>query len=235
MKRSNKIAAMMAAAVMLPATMVAQDEVEASAGADIVSSYYWRGQDLGGISVQPSLGVSYKGLSLSAWGSIGLERTDTKEFDLTLGYTTGGLTVSITDYWFAYSGQENKYFHYGAHSTAHVWEANIGYDFGPLALNWYTNIGGADGVNEDGERAYSSYILLAAPFKLGGLEWTAEVGATPWATSFYGGANGFAVCDVSLKAVKEIKVTDSFSIPVFAKVGFNPAIEAADFTFGISL
>lgn len=235
MKRINILGALMATAIMPPTTVVAQEKVETTVGADIVSGYVWRGQDLGGVSIQPSLGVSYKGLSLSAWGSVGLEKTDTKEFDVTLGYSTGGLTVSVTDYWFAYYGEENKYLHYGAHSTAHVWEANVGYDFGPLSVNWYTNIGGADGVKENGKRAYSSYILLAAPFKLGGAEWTAEMGATPWATTFYGGANGFAVCDISLAATKEVKITESFSLPITVKAGINPATEAAYFTVGISL
>ena len=64
----------------------AQDEVETSIGADIVSQYYWRGQDLGAISLQPTLGIGYKGLSLTAWGSVGISQPeDTKEFDLTLG------------------------------------------------------------------------------------------------------------------------------------------------------
>lgn len=41
--------------------MKAQNKVEASVGADLVSGYIWRGQDLGGVSIQPSLGISYKG------------------------------------------------------------------------------------------------------------------------------------------------------------------------------
>ena len=85
---------------LVPSTMMAQDKVEASVGADLVSGYIWRGQDLGGVSVQPSLGISYKGFSLGAWGSVGFESTDTKEFDLTLGYSIGGFSVSVTDYWF---------------------------------------------------------------------------------------------------------------------------------------
>ena len=83
-----------------PSAMLAQDKVEASVGADLVSGYIWRGQDLGGVSIQPSLGITYKGFSLGAWGSVGFESTDTKEFDLTLGYSTGGFSVSVTDYWF---------------------------------------------------------------------------------------------------------------------------------------
>ena len=80
-----------------PSVMLAQDKVEASVGADLVSGYIWRGQDLGGVSIQPSLGIAYKGFSLGAWGSVGFESTDTKEFDLTLGYSTGGFSVSVTD------------------------------------------------------------------------------------------------------------------------------------------
>ena len=74
-------------------------------------------------------------------------------------------------------------------------------------------------MNKDGDRAYSSYISLAAPFKLAGLDWTAEIGATPWANDFYNvsadpecsGSDGFAVCDISLGASKEIKITDGES------------------------
>jgi len=60
----------------------AQDEVETTISGDIVSSYIWRGQDLGSAAIQPTLGVGYKGLSLSAWGSYGIaDPADTKEFD----------------------------------------------------------------------------------------------------------------------------------------------------------
>lgn len=215
-----------------PAISMAQDKVEASIGADLVSGYIWRGQDLGNVSIQPSASVSYKGFSLSGWGSVGIDKDDTKEFDLTLGYSTGGFSVSVTDYWFNNGPQ---YFHYGAHNTAHVFEAQVGYDFGVLAVNWYTNFAGADGVKANGERAYSSYFSIAAPFKLGGLDWSAEIGATPWETSFYNnGANGFEVSHISLQATKEIKFTDSFSLPVFAQAIWNPATEGAYFVFGLS-
>ena len=214
----------------MPFTAKAQDKVEASAGVDLVSGYVWRGQDLGGVSLQPSASIAYKGFSLGAWGSVGIESSDTKEFDLILGYSTGGFSVSVTDYWF--NGGPG-YFHYGARNTAHVFEGQIGYDFGLLAINWYTNFAGADGVNKEGDRAYSSYLSLVAPFSLGGLDWTAEIGATPWATDFYG-SNGFAVCDVSLGANKEIKITDSFSLPLFVKATWNPRTEGAYFVAGLS-
>ena len=156
MKKSfRKTTFLSALAIAVPAMGMAQDKVEASAGADLVSGYIWRGQDLGGVSIQPTLSVSYKGFSLSAWGTAGIEKEDTKEIDLTLGYATGGFSISVTDYWF--NGGPG-YFHYGSHNTNHTFEAQIGYDFGPLALNWYTNFDGTDGVKNGGNRAYSSYI-----------------------------------------------------------------------------
>ena len=90
----KKGGAWIAVAILSPAVLMAQDKVEASVGADLVSGYIWRGQDLGNVSIQPSLSIAYKGFSLSAWGSVGFEKSDTKEFDLTLGYGIGGFSVS---------------------------------------------------------------------------------------------------------------------------------------------
>ena len=145
--------------------------------------------------------------------------------DLTAAYTVGGFHIGVTDYWF--NSPNDKYFAYKAHETSHVFEGNIGYDFGPLAINWYTNFAGNDGVNKDGDRAYSSYVELAAPFKLASLDWTATVGAVPYRTSFYAKANGFAVTNLGLKACKDIEITNSFSVPVFAGVYANPSTQKA--------
>ena len=211
----------------------AQDEVETTVAADVVSTYVWRGMECGSAAIQPTLGIGYKGLSLSAWGSYGLVDTnDAKEFDLTLAYSTGGFNIGITDYWF--NTPEERYFLYDANKTSHIFEANIGYDFGPAAIQWFTNFAGNDGYNKDGKRAYSSYVELSAPFKLASVDWSATVGAVPYATDFYG-VDGFAVTNVSLKATKDIKVTDSFSIPVFAQVAANPSTEKAYLVFGFTL
>ena len=217
-------------------TAIAQDEIETTISGDIVSSYIWRGQDLGSAAVQPTLGVGYKGLSLTAWGSYGLVNTaDTKEFDLTLAYTTGGFNIGITDYWFSAGlDPDARYFEYDAHGTNHVFEANIGYDFGPLSLQWFTNFAGNDGLNKDGKRAYSSYVEVAVPFRLATVDWTATAGVVPWATTSYG-TSGFAVTNLALKATKEIKVTDTFSIPVFGQVVGNPCSQKAYLVFGFTL
>ena len=221
-------------AMVAPVIMCAQDEIETTIGADIVNQYIWRGQELGDVSVQPTLGIAYKGVSLTAWGSVGLsDKDDTKEFDITAAYTIGGFHIGVTDYWF--NTPNERYFAYEAHKTSHVFEANIGYDFGVASLNWYTNFAGNDGVNKDGKRAYSSYFEASVPFKLAACEWTATIGAVPYATSFYANANGFAVTNVGIKATKDIKINDHFCIPIFAGITANPSTEKAFFIFGLSL
>ena len=215
---------------------LAQERVETTICGDVVSSYIWRGQDLGDVSLQPTLGIGYKGLSLTAWGSVGLsDPSDTKEFDLTLGYAIGGLNIGITDYWFNTGlDSENRYFKYGAHGTNHVFEVNVGYDFGPASLQWYTNFAGNDGMNKDGKRAYSSYVELTVPFKLATVDWTATAGAVPFSTDFYG-TDGFDVTNLALKATKEIKVSESFSVPVFGQVAANPCSKKAYLVIGFTL
>ena len=229
----------MSAQVTTPLPSREGSGVSLSISGDIVSSYIWRGQDLGSAAVQPTLGVGYKGLSLSAWGSYGLVNTaDAKEFDLTLAYTIGGFNIGMTDYWFDRGGldPEGRYFKYDAHGTNHVFEANIGYDFGVASVQWFTNFAGNDGINKDGKRAYSSYAEVVVPFKLSAIDWTATVGAVPFATSFYNGwTSGFAVTNVSLTATKDIKVTDTFSIPVFGQVAGNPCSQKAYLVFGFTL
>lgn len=232
-----KIIATWLLSVAAPFLAKAQDKVEATVGADFVSSYIWRGQEAGGVSIQPRASIAYKGFTLGIWGSTGLDRADIKELDILLSYRTGGFSASVTDYWFnkTSSGAQAKYFHYGAHSNSgsHWFEAQIGYDFDLLTINWYTNFAGVDGTNKDGKRAYSSYFTAASPFTLGGLEWSTEIGIVPWRTNFYG-TNGFAVCSIALGVSKDLHVGNCFTLPLFAKVTWSPRSESAYWVIGVS-
>jgi len=222
--------------LVLSSTALAQEKVETTIKGDFVNEYIWRGQKLGDVAVQPTFGVGYKGLSLTAWGNYGLtNKDDVKEFDLTLGYTIGGLTIGVTDYWFSVGlDPDARYFKYDAHGTNHVFEATVGYDFGPVALAWFTNFAGNDGTNKNGKRAYSSYFEVSVPFRLATVDWSATAGAVPFATTSYG-TSGFAVTNLSLRATKDIRVTDAFSIPIFAQLTGNPCSQKAYVVLGFTL
>lgn len=222
-------------------------KLEATIGADLVSRYIWRGQDYGAVSLQPAISLSYKGLTLEAWGNVGLsEPQDDEEIDLTLRYEHRcGLHAALTDYWMAYgkraldsgdvSDPENRYFSYASHHTNHVFEANIGYDFGLFSIDWFTNFAGDDSRTDNDHRQYSSYMEANIPFSLASCDWTATIGAVPYKTGFYDHAGGFAVVNVSLTAEKSIPVTRKFSLPLFAGVAANPSDRKAYMLFGMTV
>ena len=216
-----------------PVEADASGRAELTLSADVVSQFVWRGTALAHASVQPTLAVSWRGLSVGAWGNVSfVDSSDPREIDLMASYTTGGLSVGVIDYWT--NEPTDHYFRYRAHQTGHVFEAFVAYDFGPLSASWQTNFAGADGLNRSGHRAYSSYIELAAPFSWLTCDWQAAVGAVPWATDYYE-APRFTVTNVSLRVAKNIRITDSFSLPLFVQLTANPECRRAYFVAGFSL
>ena len=209
---------------------IEKEKVSATLGLDLVNQYIWRGQNLGNVSLQPTLAVGYKGLGLTAWGSVGIaDAHDTKELDFTLNYGYKGFNIGITDYWFSVG----HYFQYKNKKTTHIFEGFVGYDFGFLSATWYTYFAGDDSLNKDGKRAYSTYFELAAPFRLGGLDWKASVGMVPWSTTLYGTSH-FAVTNVSLRATKNFEIKKKYQLPVFVGVTTNPNSQKFYLLCGVS-
>lgn len=212
----------------------AQRQVESHLKADIVSNYIWRGKDMGHVSLQPELSVAWKGLSLAAWGSVGLtnHKDDVREIDLTLTYMTGGLSFGIVDYWD--DGSDSRYFYYKLDATGHLFEGFISYDFGPMSASWQTYFAGRDYQADNDKRAYSSYFELSAPFRFATCDWNAKVGLVPWKSNIYE-VDGFNVTNLSLCATKAIQITKSFDLPLFGQVIANPASQHFYFVFGLTL
>lgn len=211
---------------------------------DLVSSYIWRGMYQTGASFQPTLGLSVGGFSFTAWGSTDFdgyqasEGLANKEIDLTAAYTFGnsGLTLSVADLWWAGQGA-NKYFNFRSHETAHHFEAGLAYvlpvEKFPLSIAWYTMFAGQD-KKENGKQNYSSYVELNYPFTVKMVDLNVTCGLSPYkAPQYY--TNGFAVTNVALKGTTVIRITDSFSLPIFAQAIWNPRLEDAHMVFGFTL
>ena len=139
--------------VILFCTAFAQAQ-EVFVTADFVSSYIWRGIDSGNASVQPSLGLNWKGLTVYAWGSTEF-REKNNEIDLSLEYEYKNLTLYANNYFTQTEEEPFKYFNYSSHSTGHTFEAGAGYMLSekfPLSVSWYTTFAGND-YRENGKRA----------------------------------------------------------------------------------
>lgn len=201
--------------------------------ADFVSSYVWRGIDSGNACIQPSLGIQWKGLTAYAWGSTEF-REKNNEIDLSLEYEYKNLTLYANNYFTQTEEEPFKYFNYSSHSTGHTFEIGAGYMVSekfPLSISWYTTFAGND-YRENEKRAWSSYCELSYPFNIKNIEMSLEAGFTPWEGMY---ANKLNIVNIALSATKEIKITPSFSLPVFGKLIANPYEEQFYFVFGISL
>jgi len=212
-----------------------QDKTQVYIATDIVSQYIWRGLDYGGVSIQPSIGITKKGFSLTAYGNVGFDTEQTKTLGLSLGYQGKGLTVMLTDFWysdaFTPDGKfPSKYFGYSAHTTTHIYEALLGYNFKYMSVEWNTIFGGYDYYKSDEGRAYSTYIEIAAPFRISAVDFKAHVGITPW-EGYY--ADGFNVVNTGIKATKTFYISDKLAIPVSTQIIANPYTEQVYMVAGI--
>ena len=215
---------------------------------DLVSSYVWRGMYQTGVSIQPTLGFTIGGFSLTAWGSTDFdgcqasEGRANKEIDLTAAYTFGstGLTLSVADLWWPGQGTGN-YFKFKSHETAHHFEAGLAYTLPvekfPLSIAWYTMFAGQDKKeNARGEmkQNYSSYMEFNYPFNVKTVDLNVTCGIVPYTAPQYN-CNGFAVTNIALKGTTAIRFSDRFSLPVFAQAIWNPRMEDTHLVFGITL
>ncbi len=223
------------AILLFPTKTYAQNRFSVNGKVDFVSDYIWRGADQNsGFSVQPSLTLGYAGFSINVWGSQTLSRwnveTPAKEFDINLSYSLDNFSITVSDYW--WSGVNQPYGHY---KDSHFFEGTLAYRFCesfPLSLSWSTMFAGAD-KNEKGKLQGSTYINASYPISLpADITLTPAIGFTPWKGYYH---NKVAFTDVSLKANKNIKVTDKFSIPVFIQAIATPVYDRTYLVAGFSL
>jgi hypothetical protein len=207
-------------------------------GADMVSSYVWRGYKQAGASIQPTLSASVSGFSLSAWASTDFTSKDgKKEVDFTAAYENGGLRAAVTDYWW---DGESRFSYFGSprgDNNGHYLEAALEYTFPeafPLSVAWNSFLLGKGNKKEDGKNSYSTFIELAYPFSVAGIDMKISTGFTPWESAVYD-TDHFSFTTVALSASKRLGITDSFSLPIFGHIICNPNLKDIHFVFGISL
>ena len=259
MKREMKIWGKMAVVALtaivaeMPANAQTDgNKVESYVDVDLVSHYMWRGQDKGGVSIQPEAYVSWKGLTLKLEGNTGFESSDGQDLDVTLGFECFGFNIGVIDCWESNIDPNNRYFYY-KEKGAHRLEANIGYSWKYGSLQAYTIFWGND-FRISGKRAYSTYVELSVPFKLGGVNWTAAVGGTPFESAgylellenqgisghetygipHYYYAEGPSCVMASIRATKTIDLGFAH-VPVFAELHTNPYMRKATFLCGLTI
>lgn len=203
-------------------------------GADFVNRYVWRGIDFGNsASVQPYIELSAGRFMLGTWASYAISPVDNNltsaigasEHDIYAGYNFGSVSIGVTDYYFPAGSEFFNFDNDGA--GAHIIEPNISFTGGE---SFPIIIYGA--INAYNDPDHSIYLEAGVPFTVGETELEFTIGGTP-SESLY--SSGAAVTNVNLAASREIKITDSFSLPLFAVYILNPYAEQSYLVFGVSL
>ncbi len=189
------------------------DTNKINAGVDFYSNYVWRGTKYGtGPAIQPNLRFPSAWFTIGAWGSF--DFNGYQEADLYFSFSIpAGISLGMTDYY--YPGLE--YFDYSDTTGSHAFEINLGLSKGNLSLNANYILNEADGAGSKGGDKYFEVKYSFESFNL-----FLGVGDGWHSTNNSSGSDKFTICNLGIGASRNIKITDTFSIPVNGQLVFNP-------------
>jgi hypothetical protein len=206
---------------------------EINFGADFVSRYVWRGLDItNSPSLQPTVSLSASNFEIGFWGAYTLfgDKSVSDEIDSWIGYNLendlGAFSFIILDYYFPNTGKKLGNIKNG--EGAHTLEGLVSYS-GPFSFLF--------GVNFYNDQGNNIYFELGYPVESENISLNFFIGFTPgsYDNPQYYGTENFAFINAGVKVAKEIKITDTFSLPVFSTLVINPRTEIAHLVFGITL
>ena len=188
-------------------------------GADVVSSYVWRGTQFGsGAHVQPYMDLGSGNLTGGVWGSFPTSaKGGGNELDLWVSYDFGPLALTVTNYTFPGEG--------GVYADG---EGLFNGDYTELAAS--TSIMGVDLSAGYFTEVEALYVELG--FSTGAVDIAFGYGDDQ-ADGFYAGG-GSGLVNMSFSGSKDIQISDNYALPVFGSFIINPEAETAFLVFGIS-
>ena len=188
-------------------------------GADLVSSYVWRGTQFGsGAHIQPYMDLGSGNFTGGVWGSFPTTANGGgNELDLWVSYDFGPLALTVTNYTFPGEG--------GAYADG---EGLFNGDYTELAAS--TSLGGIDLSAGYFTEVEALYIELGT--SIGAVDIALGYGDDQ-ADAFYAGG-GSGLVNMSFSGSKDIAISESYSLPVFGSFIVNPDAETAFLVFGIS-
>ena len=192
-------------------------------GADLVSSYVWRGTQFGsGAHIQPYMDLGSGNLTGGVWGSFPTSaKGGGNELDLWVSYDFGPLALTITNYTFPGEG--------GAYSEG---EGLFEGDYTELAAS--TSLGGIDISAGYFTEVEALYVEVGT--SVGAIDIALGYGddqSDPLNLGTYAGG-GSGLVNMSFSGSKDIQITDSFALPVFGSFIVNTEAETAFLVFGVS-
>jgi hypothetical protein len=211
-------------------------KVDLSVGADFVNHYVWRGLMMSNSpSIQPSMSVSFRGFSFGSWASYSTSPAEFQEVDLFLSYSIGSFTIGVNDYYNPTDsiGKKDHYFNYSKKSSLHTLEPFISIsEIGGTHFSASASLFAfGNDRNENGKNMYSSYLELSYSTNLKDFGFDLFGGAT-LNKGYY--ADKPTVINLGTSLSKEIKISESFSIPCKGTFIVNPNTQKVYLVFLVS-
>lgn len=188
-------------------------------GADLVSSYVWRGTQFGsGAHIQPYMELGSGNFTAGVWGSFPTSaKGGGNELDLYLGYDFGPVALTVTNYTFPGEG--------GNYTDG---EGLFDGDYTELAAS--TSIMGVDLSAGYFTEVEALYVELG--FSTGAVDIAIGYGDDQGNAWYADGGSG--IVNMSFSGSKDIQISENYSLPVFGSFILNPEAETAFLVFGIS-
>tara|TARA_Y200000002_G_scaffold377985_1_gene384506 strand:- start:1616 stop:2284 length:669 start_codon:yes stop_codon:yes gene_type:complete len=188
-------------------------------GADLVSSYVWRGTQFGsGAHIQPYMDLGSGNLTGGVWGSFPTSaKGGGNELDLWISYDFGPLALTLTNYTFPGDG--------GVYADG---EGLFNGDYTELAAS--TSIMGVDLSAGYFTEVEALYVELG--FSTGAVDIAFGYGDDQGDAFYADGGSG--IVNMSFSGSKDIQISDNYALPVFGSFIINPEAETAFLVFGIS-
>ena len=188
-------------------------------GADLVSSYVWRGTQFGsGAHIQPYMDLGSGNLTGGVWGSFPTSaKGGGNELDLWVSYDFGPLALTLTNYTFPGDG--------GVYADG---EGLFNGDYTELAAS--TSIMGVDLSAGYFTEVEALYVELG--FSTGAVDIAFGYGDDQGDAFYADGGSG--IVNMSFSGSKDIQISDNYALPVFGSFIINPEAETAFLVFGIS-
>jgi len=221
-------------ATMVPGTFaqndtVSSDGIQINGGLDIYTRYVWRGRDYGNSpSLQPWLSFEYKGFSFGAEGEYRVIGPGWQETDLYVAKSFKYLTLTLYDYYSFLDTMPGNLYEFSTGKTGHLFElmATLS-DFSPLPISL---TGSWLFAGSDPDRSLYFEIAWTQALRDGELGFV--FGFTPH-KGYY--APKAAIVNVGVTYLKELKVSDTWNLPVSLALILNPEEKNLYLVAGISL
>jgi hypothetical protein len=233
--------------VTLAGVSAAADEATINTGVDFYSRYVWRGLDVAATpSIQPSFSIAGGGFEFGIWGAYTLsnETSGSDEIDFWLSYTMemeSGVSFQLigTDYYYPNAGID--FFNFndydavindtipdpGAH-TIELGASVTGPASAPITVSGFVNV-----YNDGGN---NTYLQVDYPVTVNGTElgfFCGVAGGSEKNPDYYG-ADKVSAINVGVSASREIKVSETFSLPLNMSFIVNPKAEISHLVVGMS-